>query len=458
MHYASNQAAEALAEFVSMTRFDRLPSEVIHEVKRRVLDVVGIALSASCTDAGSRIQNYVRAQRQSGQAVLWGAGDTVSPTLAALANGTMIFHMELDDVHLTSHTHPGVTTIIPALAVADELDENGREVITAVAVGYDVQARIGNAVSPSIYLDRPFLPPATLGTFGSAGVVAKLLGLGSQETLSALGTAAFLTPLALFENYAKGAATKELSMGWAGMSGIMAIELAQQGFMGTPSWLEGPLGFAVAAADRYDLERLVRGLGQEYEILRTGIKPYACCRQHHTAIDAALEIRERYNPLPDEIERVVHRTFKVASRGNDREPTTIAGAKYSAPYSISVALIEGKAWRDQYTAEKINDETVRTLARKVEVVVDPELEALYDLKWPSIVEVRVRDGQVYSARRDLPKGEPEYPVSDEELKEKFLSLACDAVSSDRAEALYRMIWSLEELRKTSELTALLRSD
>lgn len=452
------QAAEALAEFVSLTRFDRLPFGVIHEVKRRVLDVVGIALSASRTDTGSIIQNYVRAQKRDGQAVLWGAGDTVSPTMAALANGTMIFHMELDDVHLTSHTHPGVTTIIPSLAVADDLGVSGRDVITAVAVGYDVQARIGNAVSPSIYLDRPFLPAATLGTFGAAGAVAKLLGLGSKETLSALGTAAFLTPLALFENYAKGAATKELSMGWAGMSGIMAIELARQGFIGAPSWLEGPLGFAGAAADHYDLQHLVRGLGKEYEILRTGIKPYACCRQHHTAIDAALEIRGRHSPPPQEIERVVHRTFKVASRGNNQEPATIAGAKYSAPFSISVALIEGKAWREQYTAEKMNDETVRALARKVEVVADPELEALYDLKWPSIVEVFMRDGKVYSARRDLPKGEPEYPVSDEELKEKFLTLACDAISTDRAEALYQMIWNLEELPKTSELTALLRSE
>jgi 2-methylcitrate dehydratase PrpD len=331
-------------------------------------------------------------------------------------------------------------------------------VITAVAVGYDVQARIGNAVSPSVYVDRPFLPPATLGTFGAAAVTAKLLGLGAQETLYALGTAAFLTPVAIFENFARGAPAKELGMGWAAMCGIMAVGLARQGFIGARSWLEGPQGFAVAAADHYDMDRLMQGLGNDYEILRTGIKPYACCRQHHTAIDATLEIRERQNPRPEEIDRIVLRTFNVASRGDDPEPTTIAGAKYSAPYSISVAMIEGGAWREQYALSKIQDERIKALARRVEVVADPDLDALYDVKWPSIVEVYMRDGRVCSARWDLPKGEPEHPTSDEELKEKFLSLACDGVSSERAEAIYRIIRQLESLPDTRELTSLLREE
>jgi 2-methylcitrate dehydratase PrpD len=331
-------------------------------------------------------------------------------------------------------------------------------VIAAIAVGYDVQARIGNAVSPSIYVDRPFTPSSTLGTFGAAAAAAKLLNLDKLAALSALGTAAFLTPFALFENYARGASTKELALGWAAMSGIMAVNLARKGFLGAPSWLEGPLGFAVAAADRYDFGRLTQGIGQEYEILRTGIKPYACCRQHHTAIDAALEIRERYRPPIDGIENVILRTFQVASRGDNREPDSIAAAKYSAPYSISVALIDGKAWREQYALERIRNEKVRALARKVQVVADPELEVLYDLKWPSIVEVYMREGQIYSARWDLPKGEPEYPLTDIELKDKFLSLACDAVSTDRAEEIYHMIGNLENLQRTSELTSLLRSN
>ena len=123
--------------------------------------------------------------------------------------------------------------------------------------------------------------------------------------------------------------------------------------------------------------------------------------------------------------------------------------------SITTALLEGRAWRQDYTLEKIADAKVMALAAKVEVQADPELEKLYDEKWPSIVEVYLKDGRFFQARRDLPKGEPEYPLSDEDLINKFMDLAGDAVSSQRAEEIYRAVWNLENLQNTRTLTQLL---
>ena len=445
-----------LAEFVVNTTYDQLPSEVIHEVKRRTLDVLGISLNASKTDAGRRIAQYAIHQQTPGKALLWGRKETTTPSLATLANASMIFNMELDDVHRTSHCHPAVTTIPPALALADEMGLGGKDVICAVTVGYDVENRIGNAVSPSIYLDRPFLPAATLGTLGAAGVTAKLYELSAEKVLTALGTAAYLTPLSLFESFKEGAPAKELAIGWAAAPGITAVELARQGFEGPHSWLEGSLGLARASADRYDLNRLTEKIGEEYEILKSGIKPYACCRQHHTAIDAALEIRNNHAPPAEAIDRILHRTFLVASRGNNPHPTSVSGAKYSSPFSIATALIEGRAWRQDYTVEKLANEKIMALAAKVEVKADPELEKLYDFKWPSILEVHMKDGRTFQARRDLPKGEPEYPLTDEEVKEKFMDLSGDAVSSAHAEEIYKKVWNLENLTAVSELSSLLR--
>ena len=453
-----NEATGMLAEFMAELTYDQLPAEVVHEVKRRVLDVAGISLSASGTEVGLGLAENVLARRTPGRAALWGRRETTSPALASLVNASMVFHMELDDVHRTSHCHPAVTTVVPALALSDGMKRSGREIICAIVAGYDAETRIGDTVSPSVYLDRNFLPASTLGTFGAAGVAAKLYGLDAEETRAALGTAAFLTPLAQYENYTQGSSSKELSMGWACLSGLNAVDFARQGFVGPPSWLEGPLGFARAAADKYDLDRLIENIGREYQVMKSGIKPYACCRQHHSAIDAALAIREQYALDPEQIERIVHRTFVVGSRGNNCRPTTIAGAKYSAPFSIAIALIQGRAWRQEYTMAKMDDEKTMSLAARVEVIADQELEALYDFKWPSIVEVYMKDGQKYQARRDLPKGEPEHYLSDADLKAKFMDLATDLVSNSKAEEIYRTIMNLENLPDSESVTALLRAD
>jgi 2-methylcitrate dehydratase PrpD len=452
------QATRALADFVAKTTYDRLPLEVIHEVKRRTLDILGIALNASKTEPGMRLAQYALNQKIPGKALLWGRNEKVSPSMATFVNTSMIFYMELDDVHRTSHCHPAVTTIPPALALADEMGFSGKDVICAVTVGYDVENRLGNAVSPSIFIDRPFLPAATLGTLGAAGVAAKLYNLDSDKVLTALGTAAYLTPIALFEGFKEGAPAKELAIGWAAATGITAVDLATQGFEGPTSWLEGSLGLVKATADRYDMKRLVEKIGQVYEILNSGIKPYSCCRQHHTAIDAALEIRERYAPAAEDVERIVHRTFSVASRGNNTQPNSVSAAKYSAPFSIATALIEGRAWRQDYTLEKIADKRMMSLAAKVEVIADEELEKVYDFKWPSIIEVYMKDGRSFKAQRDLPKGEPEHSLSDEELKDKFMDLACDVVSSEKAGKIFQTVWNLENLDETHELTQLMRID
>ncbi len=450
-----NGETRALAQDVASTVYERIPSAAVHEVKRRVVDILGIALSASKTDSGLRLAQYVLQQKTPGRASLWGRKETTSAALATLANASMIFNLELDDVHRTSHCHPAATTIPPALALAEEMGLGGKDVICAVIAGYEVENRVGNAVSPSIYLDRVFLPAATLGTLGAAGAAASLHRLDPGRFLGALGTAAYLTPVSQYENYREGSSSKELCIGWAAATGIHAVNLACNGFEGPPSWLDGPLGFAKAAADRYDLNRVVAGLGKEYQILYAGMKPYACCRQHHTAIDAALEIRERHAPAADQIDRIVHRTFRIASRGNNRAPATVSAAKYSAPFSIATALIAGQAWRDDYTLEKIADRRIMDLTAKVEIRADPELDKLYDEMWPSIVEVTMKNGETFRARRDLPKGEPEMPLTDEEVIRKFMDLAGDAVPRQRAEEIYETVWKLETLDDIKTLTGLL---
>ncbi len=449
-------ATGALARHIVATNFGDLPTEVAREAKRRIADVVAAGLSGSTTPVGARIKKFAQKNAHAGTAAIWGSDTRVAPAYAALANGTMAFHLELDDVHRTSHTHPGVTTIPAALALAEQNGLSGKDLLLAVVLGYDAQARVGLAVSPSIYVDRTYLAPGTLGIFGATAAAAKLLRFDADTTGGALSAASYLGPLAPFETFRLGAPAKDTIMGWANFSGLYAADLAAHGFGGPQTALEGEYGYCKTVSTRFDMERLYDQLGRRFEILQTGIKPYACCRQHHSAIDAVLEIKQREKLTCDQVASVKLRTFVVASRGTNKAPDSVPAAKYSAPYTIALALALGQNRREQYAMDLIRDAALLNLASRVEVVADAELEALYDEKWPSIVEITTKDGRLLSARRDLPKGEPEFPISDHELKDKFLSLATDCVTPGRAEAIWSAIFELDEMHHLADLTELLR--
>ncbi len=451
------KSTESLARYVATTRYESLSPELLWEAKRRTADVLAIGLSGSTTSSGKGMRAFAREASPVGAASLWGSGEKASAEIAALANATMAFHLELDDVHRTSHTHPGISVIPAALALCEEKQVAPRDFLTAVVVGYDVVTRVGMAVSPSIYVDRVFLAPGTLAPLGAAAAVASLQRLGERETARLLGAAAFLSPLALFEAFAQGAPVKNTAMGWGNLIGIWGAKFCAAGLFGPATGIEGPFWYARATADAFDLGKIENPANVNRGILNTGIKPYSCCRQHHSAVDAILELREKQGLRAERVKGIRVRTFAVASRGKHRRPETVASATYSAPFSVASALLTGSCWREQYTEEKIKDPTILALAEKVEVVKDDGLDALYDEKWPAIVEVQTTDGRLLTARRDLMKGEPEDPVSDPELKRKFLSLATDAVSADRAEEIWQAVFRLDEMKSVSPLVNLLRA-
>lgn len=449
------EATRILARYITETRYEDLSERVIWEAKRRTADVLSIGLSGSKTDLGKSIQDFAEESSPKGSATLWGSRSTVAPEFAAFANATMTYQLELDDCHRTSHAHPGISIIPAALALCEEKKLDAKAFLTAIVIGYEVVTSVGMAVSPSIYVDRVFLAPGTLAPLGGSAVAAKLYGLSTEETEKVLGAAAFFSPLALFEAFAEGALVKNTAMGWGALVGIWAARLCSHGFSGPVTAIEGKFGYAKAVSDKYNLQKIVDSVQHNRGIVNTGLKPYACCRQHHSAVDAILELKEKYGLKPQDVKHIVVRTFGVASRGSQKRPDTIASATYSIPFIMATVLTTGSCWRDQFTIDRIHNSELLNLAEKVDAVKDDELDALYDEKWPAIVEVQTNDGRVLSARRDIPKGEPEFAVSDDELKAKFMSLTSDAIDIGRAEALWQEIFNLEKADSVSELTDLL---
>ena len=450
-------ATQKLAQFVQTCSYDRLPPEVAAEAKLRIADVIGAGLSGA-TESVAEIGKFAVKKGGAGKATIGGSGEKTTPAWAALANGTMTFHLEMDDVHRTSHTHPGVSVVPAALALCEERDLNGKNLINAVVLGYDSCIRVGLAVSPSIYVDRTFLAPGTLSVFGAAAAAAKLYGLDEEKTAGTLGAVSYFGPTACFESFKLGAGIKDMIMGWGNFCGIYGAQLANMGFTGPETALEGNFGFCKTTSAHFDLTRLYQGLGETYEIMNTGVKPYACCRQHHAAIDCMLELRGKYGFHLEDVEHVHVRTFVVSSRGNQKCPTSVPEAKYSIPYIMAVALEYGQAWREQFTDELVHNQRLLDFAAKVDVDPDYELDKLYDEKWPSIVEVTLKDGRTLTARHDLPKGEPEFPCSPEDMRTKFFSLAGDALPQTKVEALWDAIMNLEQCKNVNELTAMLIRD
>lgn len=444
-----------LSDFVANLKYEQLPPEVIKEAKRRIADTIACGVYSSGEITGKKISDYICSIGGSGNATVWKSGKKISTAFAVMANSAIIFHMELDDVHRFSHAHCALSVIPPALSVGEVEGSNGKQLIEAVVGGYEVINRVGRCISPSIFLDRRCMPCTVMGNLGTSAACGKLLGFDGDLLARTFGSTCFITPMAPVESYRLGTTIKEFSMGWAGYSGVMAVELAKNGFSGSPFMIESEFGFCVNACNDYDLSKITDTLGKEYEIMYAGIKPYAHCRQAHSTIDCALELRNKFglDKLVNDIKHIQVRTFSVATRGASKEFASISAAKYSIPFAVAVSIVYGDAWIDQYVSENLTDPTIVALAQKVDTCCDPELEALYDEKWPAIVEIEMNDGQVFSARRDLMKGEPEHPLSDDELYKKFSSLTARGLQKEKAQKLWDLIFNIEKLDNVADISA-----
>lgn len=428
-----------LAEVLAAVTYDDLPAEVIADTRRSVLDWLGSAMAGSLEPPARMAQRVVAALGTSGEATVFGAG-RASAAGAALANGVASHILELDDVHKGSTLHPGAPIIPAALAVAEREHAGGRAFLLAVAAGYEAALRIGEAVNPSHY--RFWHPTGTAATFGAAVAAGSLLKLNATQMLDALGSAG-TQAAGLWEFNADGAMSKHLHPGKAAFNGILAADLARMGFTGASRILEGERGFFRATSESYDATRITDGLGARWKISDNCYKMHSCCGHTHTAIDVALELRgpgaiagihiETYGP-----------GFAIVKEMNPRSPYQ---AKFSIAYCVAAALAEGRVSLGQFSTERfgpagVRDGAIADLLRRTRVTVEDDLTAKYPARWPARLTVTLDDGRVLRGASDFPRGNPENPVSTEELEDKFLSLVGSRFSPDTARRALEAVHAL----------------
>ncbi|MHB1418170.1 MAG: MmgE/PrpD family protein [Bacillota bacterium] len=438
-----------LAEFACKTSYRDLPTTVVEATKAAFLDWLGSSLAGSTREPTPMMSLLVQELGGAPQATVLADGSKNSVTNAALVNGAISHIVELDDVHKASILHAAAAIIPAALAVAESRGASGQDLINAIVCGYEVAIRIGEAITPSHY--RYWHTTGTCGTFGAAIAAGKILGLDQQQMIHALGSAGTQAS-GLWEFLTDGAMSKHLHPGKAAMNGVLSALLSEKGFTAAQRILEGERGFFRATAAAFDTSKITAGLGDSYKIMENCYKIHASCRHTHHAIDVVLQLVGEHLIKPSEIDRILVKTYAVAlDITNNHDPRTVFEAKFSLPFCVALAAHRKQAGLNDFNEINLLDPAIRDLMLRVELEVDAELDRAHPDQWPAEVTINTKAGRVFRASTNYPKGDPENPVSLEELQDKFRLLAGLRATPQQVESLITAIASLDQLDDLQEL-------
>ncbi|HTW65955.1 MAG TPA: MmgE/PrpD family protein [Bryobacteraceae bacterium] len=434
-----------LVEFLHGLTPDRLPPEVLDRARYFLLDYLACAIRGSQEESSQAVQRMVQRMGANGCASVIGTRIRTIPGLAAMANGAATHGIEQDDTHSGGSIHLGATMFSAALALAETMpDLSMDEFLAAVVAGFEAAARIAMAVQPKEHYALGFHMTPTCGVFGAAITTAKLLRLTPEQTLNAAGIAGSMAAGSM-EFLAEGAWTKRIHPGLASRNGMEAALLAAEGFSGPQHILEGRDGFLHGYSRNPIAERLTDGLGESFEILHTAVKPHACCRYMQGPIDAILALTREHNLDAAGIERIEVAVLQAGwgivadPREKKFNPESVVDAQFSMPFGAAVAVMDGAAGLDQFTIEKIRSPKVREFMKKVTLNKDPRIEETFPREWPAVVTIEVAGGQRYEKFVRFPKGDPENPLTWDEMKSKFRTLATSVISSEHCDDVIEAI-------------------
>jgi 2-methylcitrate dehydratase PrpD len=365
--------------------------------------------------------------------------------MAAFANGALAHAFEMDNLTWpNTGVHPGGTMCMPALAVAQERGIGGRELIAAVVAGSEVMIRIGRATKHNNE-GRGFHAPGTTGPFGGAVAVGRLLKFDNETMTNALGVAGSLScGLLEFARSGTGAMVKRLHLGRAAESGVLAASLAEEGFTGPQSVLEGPFGFLNVYCGENDVAALTRGLGEEWATLRIMLKRFPVHITSHTSVQAVTDLMREHGYKAEDVAAIhIAGNPKMATINNIPSPTDLMMAQYSLPFCVALAHYREPRDPRSFTAASFNDPAIRALAKRVTITVAEEAKHGHTLA--STVTIMLKDGRTLTKRIDSFKGTPDSPLDRAEMRDKFLLLTrhCDRVAMAR---LFERIQNLENER------------
>jgi len=431
-----------LYKFIKELNYSDIPELVIHKAKQCLIDFFGVVLAGSKTNVANIAKKTALRLYDKSEATIIGSINMSSCSGAALVNSIAGHSLELDDGNRFAMGHPGVTVIPAVLALGEYRQFSGKDILLSIIIGYETFSRLGRAVRPN-HFERGFHPTGTCGTFAAAAACSKLLNHSEEQIANSFGLAGSQAS-GLFEFLSNGSMAKQLNTGHAAKSGLESAILADEGFTGPPSVLEGPRGFLQAFTDTRNPEELSQDLGTKFHITEAYIKLHSACRHIHTSIDAALKLRSENIFKLEDIEKITVDTYKEAAKLNNIKINTPLSARMSLPFCVAVALVKGQVGLWEFKKENLDNLEIKKLMNKIEVHYKEELQKLVPKFRPSHVKIKFKNGEEKFAEIKLSKGEPENPVSDRELHNKFLMLSEPSLKKNYAEILLNRLLEIEK--------------
>jgi 2-methylcitrate dehydratase PrpD len=442
---ATTGTTRQLAGYLASLRYDDLPPEVVDRTKELFLDWMASALAGRGARPVEALEGFARMMGpEDGPSEILVSRRRTSPLFAALVNGASSHVVEQDDVHNESVFHPATVVFPAALAAAQQTGASGKDFITASVVGYETGVRVGVALGRSHY--QVFHTTGTAGTLAAAAAVAHLLGADADTMLHTLGSAG-TQAAGLWEFLRDAADSKQLHTAKAAADGLLAAYTSRDGLTGAARIVEGKQGMAAGMSRDADPARLVDGLGESWAVLDTSFKFHASCRHTHPAADALLQLMQENDLAASDVSRVRARVHEAAVDvlGPVTDPRTVHQAKFSMGFVLALIALRGRAGIEDFTDEAITDEELRGFHDRVEMVLDPEVDAAYPRRWIGVVEAETADGRNLTSRVEVPKGDPGNPLERDEIEEKARQLASfrGGASSEEIQRITDRVWNLE---------------
>jgi 2-methylcitrate dehydratase PrpD len=437
------QTTRTLAEWLVAHRLDEVPQDVRHEALRSIVNIVGCAVGGSTHEAMDITLRALGPFSGPATAQPLARAERVDPLLASLLNGISSHVHDYDDTTPGNYSHPSSPVASALFAYASANAVSGRDFVHAFILGFEAESRIGNAVYPAHY-DAGWHITGTAGVFGAATAIGKLIGLDTQQMIWAIGLAA-TQAAGLREMF--GSMGKAFHPGRSAQNGYAAALLAREGFTAGERSLEGPRGFAAVQAAAFDLSKITRALGDDWDLRVNTYKPFPCGIVNHPTIDGAIQLREAHHIAPGQIAAVRLRVAPlVLDLCNQQNITKGLQGKFSVYHGAAVGLVRGKAGIQEYTDEAVNDPAVKRVRERATATGDP---AITDDQ--AHIEVELTDGTRLETFVAASLGNLARPLSDRQLDAKFRDQGILALPAGRVERLIQLCWGIGDLADAGDV-------
>ena len=449
-----------LGKRIVALRFEDLPEKALESAKIAILDTVGVTLAGSCEEAPKIAERALGADVSNGPCLIFGSARRTTSLSAALINGVAAHVLDFDDSSDTLGGHPSVPILPALLALAEEIDASGREVLLAYVAGFETETRIARSVNFDHYR-KGWHPTTTLGIFGTAAACSRLLNLPQEIVATALSLS---VSMAAGVKASFGTMTKSLHVGHCSRDGLFATLLAKQGFTAHSEAFEHKQGFfnVFNGAGTFDSEKILDHWADPLDIVEPGvaIKQYPCCGSTHPALDAVIEIVRTHRIEPDDVSQIdawIH--ARRLEHTNRPAPQSALEAKFSLQYCVARALMHSRVVLEYFEGNFFRDLDVRRIMQRVRV--QPYTEAQFDADnhFGSEVKITMVNGQTYSAKVQNALGRTSSnPLPQERLRKKFEDCAGRVLSPDHVEKVYASIGDLEHFGSMRELMLMIATE